>query len=242
MMPSRKTAPDDQWGTARDDPFGIPLDAALNDQPGVFNNNLIDPLDVPIDEHRVKLEIVIGFSTHDLLENKRGRLTAAQIARLEYDLRWQYWPVIGALSVITFLVGVSGTLMASANGMGFMTPVIVLMGLALYAAYQLRKKREQLPAYRLLAAPLRLGRMSLTMRRLNISDESSLARANFKLDDGTRLFAPRQIYGVLHANQDYRAFYIPLRTWGAARILSLEPIPGAKTKQKAKTGLKRKRW
>jgi hypothetical protein len=185
------------------------------------------------DEHMARLGLTLDFGPGDLASNRDGELSPGQIARLEQDLRLFYWPMIAALVVFAFLIGVSGTL---AGDLSALIPALVVMGLAVIPAALLNQQRASLPQRRVRRTMLRLGGFSLTMRRWGIKDEQRLP-----VDGGKPVFGPKHIYKVLQANQTYLAYYAPVRSWRGYRLLSLEPLdsgsPTSKPKRKAKRSI-----
>jgi hypothetical protein len=184
------------------------------------------------DEHMARLGLTLDFGPGDLASNRDGELSPSQIARLEGDLRLFYWPMIVALVIFAFLIGVSGTV---AGNIGVLIPALVVMGLAAIPAVLLNQQRARLPRRLVLRTTLRLGGFSLTIRRWGFRDSDRLP-----VDGGKPVFGPKHIYNVLQANQTYLAYYAPVRSWRGYRLLSLEPLETgtyAKPKRKAKRTL-----
>ncbi len=184
------------------------------------------------DEHMARLGLTLDFGPGDLASNRDGELSLGQIARLEQDLRVFYWPMIAALVVLAFIIGVTGTL---SGDLGALIPAVVVMGLAAIPAALLNQERTRLPDRPVRYTTLRLGGFSLTMRRWGIKEDEKLP-----VDGGKPVFGPKHIYQVLQANQTYLAYYAPVRSWRGYRLLSLEPLEGS-AHPKPKRKMKRSR-
>lgn len=183
------------------------------------------------DEHMARLGLTLDFGPGDLAWNREGELSPAQVARLEKDLRLFYWPIIGALAfaaLVLFFIGAVNT------GVGILFPILVLMGLAGIAAVQLNRERQRLPNRQVQHTTLRLGGLSLTVRRWGWNDDNTLP-----VDGGKPVFAPKYVYQVLRANQTYLVYYVPVRTWRGYRLLSIEPHESTIEKPKRKAKPKR---
>jgi hypothetical protein len=219
--------PDDYYAYDEDEDDAADTDAWATDAL-VMDNPLAFS-----DEHMARLGLTLDFGPGDLASNRDGELSLGQIARLEQDLRFFYWPMIAALVVVAFLIGVSGTL---AGNISSLIPALIVMGLAAIPAALLNRQRASLPYCRVRRTMLRLGGFSLTIRRWGIKDEHRLP-----VDGGKPVFGPKHIYKVLKANQTYLAYYAPVRSWRGYRLLSLEPLdsgsPTAKPKRKAKRSI-----
>jgi hypothetical protein len=183
------------------------------------------------DEHMARLGLTLDFGPGDLATNRDGELSPSQVARLEGDLRLFYWPMIVALVIFTFLIGVSGTV---TGNIGVLIPALVVMGLAAIPAVLLNYERARLPGRQVLRTTLRLGGFSLTMRRWGFREDERLP-----VDGGKPVFGPKHIYNVLQANQTYLAYYAPVRSWRGYRLLSLEPLETGDTYVKPKRKAKR---
>ena len=171
------------------------------------------------DAHMTQLGLTLDFGPHDLATNQDGTLTGAQIEQLEADFRWFYWPMIGFLALIAFLIGVSSALAGTLNAMPF-----VLLGLAAIPAVLLKMEREQLPDRPVKATTLRLGRLSKFTRRFDLMDERGpLGGVKYPVAGGKPIWGPHHLYKVLNANQTYIVYYAPARTWRGFRLLSIEP-------------------
>jgi hypothetical protein len=211
----------DQTAWPEEDAYWYDLDEPVMDDPLAFN-----------DEHMARLGLTLDFGPGDLACNRDGELSPAQIARLETDLRLFYWPMIAVLSLIAFLIGVMGAI----NGqLSAFFPALLLMGLAAIPALLLNRERQRLPTRLVLHTTLRLGGLSLTVRRWGLNDEGTLP-----VDGGKPVFGPKHVYKVLRANQTYLAHYAPVRTWRGYRLLSLEPMGSAPGKPKRKAKGKRR--
>jgi hypothetical protein len=182
------------------------------------------------DEHMARLGLTLDFGPGDLASNRDGELSPSQIVRLEQDLRLFYWPMIIALAVFAFLIGVTGIV---AGDISNLIPALVVLGLAAIPAVLLNQERARLPRRQVRRTTLRMGGFSLTMRRWGIKEEKRLP-----VDGGKPVFGPKHIYKVLQANQTYLAYYAPVRSWRGYRLLSLEPLESvsgySKPKRKAK--------
>jgi hypothetical protein len=189
------------------------------------------------DPHLANLAAVLEFGPDDLDHNQAGHLTPAQIKRVHNDLRCVYWPFIGALSLLAF---VFGAVSASSGSFAFF-PVGVLMAAALAVAAVFRQQHERLHHHPARSAMLRLGRLSLTMRRWQFTDDDNPLQATFVVEGGTRLFAPRAVYKTLRANWAYRVYFAPVRTWSGHRILSIEPLAELTPRDKRRAAPRRKR-
>jgi hypothetical protein len=210
----------DQAAWPEDDSYQYDLDEPVMDDPLAF-----------ADDHMTRLGLTLDFGPGDLACNRDGELSRAQIARLETDLRLFYWPMIAALTVIAFVIGVMGAI----NGQfSALFPALLLMGLATIPALLLNRERQRLPTRLVLHTTLRLGGLSLTVRRWGLKDDSALP-----VDGGKPVFGPKHVYRVLRANQTYLTYYVPVRTWRGYRLLSLEPIDNALEKPKRKAKHKR---
>ncbi|MBN1201438.1 MAG: hypothetical protein JXJ20_06240 [Anaerolineae bacterium] len=183
---------------------------------------MVDPFAFS-DPHQRELAATLEFGPDELDSNREGTLTPAQIKRLETDLRWMYWPVICLVSGLALIVAMYGAI----NGpSGWMVPATVLAAGAILAAFWLRLERLRLPDAEVRATMLRLGRLSLGIRRLGImvDDDTGPERTHYPVESGRSLFATNRLYKVLRANQPYRVYYAPVRVWGGLRLLSIEPV------------------
>jgi hypothetical protein len=196
-----------------------PEDEPLPDNPLAFS-----------DEHMARLGLTLDFGPGDLASNRDGDLSPAQIVRLERDLRLFYWPMIVALVLFAFITGVMGAIYE----LGMLIPALVLMALAAIPAVLLNRERAHLPDRTVTYTTLRLGGFSLTIRRWGFKDDQRLP-----VDGSKPVFGPKSIYKVLQANQTYLAYYAPVRTWRGYRLLSLEPMEGARVFRKPKRKPKR---
>lgn len=198
-----------------------------------------DPLAFP-EEDMTNLGLTLNFGPADLEDNQDGLLSPAQVARLENDLRWFYWPMIGGLAGFAFLVGTASAL----SGQLALVPVVVLMALAAIPAALLNLERGRLPERAVLRSTLRLGGFSLVARRWGFFDEELAAgNVHYPVQGGKKVFGPKHLYKVLRSGQTYLVYYAPVRTWYGFRLLSLEPLedapPASRPRRKAKAKPKR---
>ncbi len=188
------------------------------------------PLAFP-DEHMAQLALTLGFGPDDLAANQEGILTESQIARLESNLRWFYWPMIGALAAIAFLIGATSALAGSFTVVSF-----VLLALAVIPALLLKRERERLPDREVLVTMLRVGRFSLTMRRWGIFDDDEMfgtVKYPVSAVGGKSIWGPKHLYKGMQPNRLYLLYYAPVRTWRGYRLLSIEPAEAEKSKVKS---------
>jgi hypothetical protein len=213
---------------------------AVDDADGTYEEGESVPGSDPLafaDRHLAELGLTLDFGPGDLAANQVGALTEPQIAQLESDLRWLYWPMIGLLALIAFLIGATSALAGTLTAMPF-----VLMGLAAIPAVLLSRERAQLPDRRVQATTLRIGRFSLVARRWGVVDDSeAFGGVRYPVEGGKPVWGPKHLYKVLQPNRTYFAYYVPLRTWRGYRLLSIEPAED-EAKPKAKPKGKRKRF
>lgn len=179
-----------------------------------------DPLHFD-DEHLTQLGLTLDFGPHDLEMNREGALSPDQIARLETDLRWTYWPAIIILALMVLFTGATSLQAGSFAAV----PVVFLMVVAAIPAVLLHLERRNLPQQRVRATLLRIGGMSLIARRFGLTDDGE-PRIKLPVEGGKTLFAPRHLYKVLNANRPYIVYYVAVRTWHGYRALSIEPDGG----------------
>jgi len=170
------------------------------------------------DPHLLKLGMILDFTPEDLEANRMGELTPRQIGRLSRDLRLSYWLIIGGLSVVAFVLG---TVAVLGELFPLLIPTLVLMGFALASAFVLNREINRLPETRVIYAPIHIGWVSLTLRRLFRSHESG--RIQFNAPNNKHIYTEGNIYRVLRPNQTYHAYYVPIGVSGNYRILSMEP-------------------
>lgn len=182
------------------------------------------------DDPMLKLALAVNFGPEDLAFNRDGELSPAQIDQLETDLRQFYWPMIGGLALLTFLLGG----MSALGGQLLALPAALLMVAAVVPALLLKWERERLPERRVQRTALRMDTLSLFARRFGLRDDKALPAA-----DGKPIFAPKPLYKALQANRTYILYYTPLRTWHGYRLLSLEPTEESSAPVKAKHKPKR---
>lgn len=179
--------------------------------------------------HMTQLGLTLDFGPQDLAANQDGYLTDAQIERLEADFRWFYWPMIGFLALIAFLIGVSSALAGTLTAIPF-----VLLGLATIPAVLLKMERERLPDRTVKATTLRLGHFSKFARRFELVDERGpLGGVKYPVEGGKPIWGPHHLYKILNANRTYVVYYAPVRTWRGYRLLSIEPADTTSVKPKS---------
>jgi hypothetical protein len=204
----------------------------------------LDPVqDREFQRHMLKLAVTLEFGPDDLEANRNGYLSPSQIARFQTKMRRIYWIGLIALSALVFVLGLIG-INALPGGWFILALSVAVMLAALGLASTLPGELRSLPDRPVQVTPIRIGRLSLWFRRWG-SDEG---KALFKAEGDTPVSAPSNLYKVLRANQDYRAYYMRLhRHWGGHRIISMEPVgkwsadaPEPKTKHK-RSKFKRRR-
>lgn len=176
------------------------------------------------DPHLRELGATLRFGAEDLVANRHGELSPAQIVQLQRDLNWQYGPIIGGLCVVILFLGLSGAF----------GPAAFLMLVALGLAAVLRLERERVAGKTPRATMLRLGSLGLTFRRLGSAGDTSTGRTYFPVADGNKVYASHRLYHVLVSKAEYRVFYAPFQTWGGYRMLSVEPLPSDAVPDKLK--------
>jgi hypothetical protein len=102
-------------------------------------------------------------------------------------------------------------------------PAAILMSASAVMAFLLKRERESLPDRRVYSTVLEVGWLGLALRRWGVTGSEN-GKAHFTGVGGQKLFAQKELHNAMHANQIYRAYYVPGISWSRVRILSLEPI------------------
>jgi hypothetical protein len=186
-------------------------------------------------EHAEQLADILSFSIEDLDANRRGFLTDAQISRLQWDLRRQYWPSLIAWSLLGAIIG-SLALTNYTQAPLWIVPLLVVLALAGFIAYDFRSSRRHLAAEGVVkSVNLTIPKDWKPLRRLG--------RIEFQTS-GRAFTAPRELQDMLKPNRVYRVFFtsevisFPVagirmkatpgafqrESSGGMRILSIEPI------------------
>ncbi len=175
------------------------------------------------DSDMSKLGLTLDFGPADLDDNRDGALSPAQVARLETDLRWFYWPMIIGLVAVAFFIGVT----SAVAGTLALVPVVFFMAAAAVPAVLLYVQRQGLADQPVLHTTLRVGGLSLVARRWGLIDESESGlggNVTLPVEGGKKIFATKHLYKSLQSNRTYIAYYAPVRTWTGFRLLSVEPL------------------
>ena len=185
------------------------------------------------DPHMQQLAHVVRFTPRDLERNRRGTLTPAQIRRLQWDQRRQYWPGLIAWAILLALLATITALRVRAEPALL---VVLLAGvlLAAYAAVDFRSQRKKLQGEDTVGAEtFRVDKTWKPRRRFSLVE--------FQI--GPRRFAlPRDAVTHLRDGQRYRLYYAR-ELWsfpvgahrahlgssrpadiGSYRVLSIEPV------------------
>ena len=169
------------------------------------------------DSHLDTLAAALRFDIQDLSYNREGYLTPAQIRQFKRHLDRGYWPLLATLSSVAFVLG-GLAVMFMPVGLVLFVPVVLLMLTALWGGSVLRRERALLTTPIVRPIVVSLDEDTLRPRRRGPPGEEPPIRVH-----GKQLKAPRALYRVLHANQPYRVYYVPLN-WPGYRIVSVEPI------------------
>jgi hypothetical protein len=202
--------------------------AQTEDQPDdeyYYDDTRTDTIPDPFlfgDPDLLKLGIALGFGPDELASNREGYITPAQIKPLERDLRWKYWPLIIFTAVLGFSIASVGIFTAPGGLVAFL-PALLLFGASALMAFFVKRERESLPDRLVDSTVLEVGWIGLALRRWGVTGSEN-GKAHFTGVGGQKLFAQKGVHNAMHANQIYRAYYVPGISWTRVRILSLEPI------------------
>jgi hypothetical protein len=178
------------------------------------------------DPDLVKLGLTLDFGPGDLACNQEGVLSPAQITRLENDLRLFYWPMSAAAAVFALIIVLTGI---ASGSLASLFPALLVLSLGVIPVLLYRWEQMRLPQRFVRRTIVRIGGLSLTLRRWGLSDDDTV-----KVEGGKAVFGPKYLYKVLRGNRNYIAYYAPVRTWKGYRLLSLEPSDEVVEKPKRK--------
>jgi hypothetical protein len=176
----------------------------------------------------------LRFTPDDLAANRRGVLTPAQIRRLQWDQRRQYWPGLIAWAILLALLATITALRVRAEPALIVVPLAGAL-LAVYAAIDFRSQRQKLQGDDVVGAEtFRVDRMWKPRRRFSVVEfqigprRFALPRdAVTHLRDGQRyrLYYAREVWSFpVGANRAHLRSPSRLTHVGSYRVLSIEPV------------------
>lgn len=185
-----------------------------------------------------------GFTPEDLDANRIGNLSRAQVQRLRWDQRRQYWPSLFAWSLLGALVASLG-LMRLDVALEWIAALLGIAVLAVLAAYELRLAQREIGDEE--------GEVAYEVLRVDEDWKPRYRLSVIEFQIGPRWFtAPRAVAGLLDEGQEYRLYFakdlwsypggggnrmarpgsVKSPTSGSYRVLSLEPIGPRHEKKK----------
>jgi len=188
------------------------------------------------DAHQAELAAIIGFAPGDLAANRRGMLTARQVALLRRDVRRRTWPAAIVAGLLAAVVVVLAVIAAA----GVTERILAAGGASLLALYAAAEARAALAPIgtepgQVKACSWVVGERWTPARRLGVIEfqvDSQWFSADRALADCLRkrwryrlyYYAPEWSFsGAAVGTRRWNAISIRPR-YGGYRILSIEPV------------------
>ena len=170
------------------------------------------------DAHLNALAAAFDFTRADLAANRRGRLTARQIRRLQADQRHHAWLMLAVWIALGGLAGVLAVvhLELATEWLIAGGGIAILGGMSAYEMHMNGRK--------LSAGHLTVDSVMLRFEA-NFSPHRRLRGVAFEIG-GREFHAPRNVRSVLCIGQRYRVYYA-VELCAPCRILSVEPVSPA---------------
>lgn len=195
------------------------------------------------ERHTLVLGGLLNFTPGDLVLNRAGELSPAQVARLRHMVRQSQqalWAV--ALLLGAALLAVAVFAQPAVIRITMLLLVAILAAVTWWANRTMADAQARLPDRAVRAAMVRLDPMSLRLRRMG----GSSGPTSFTVEGDKTLYTTSSLYPVIRAKQAYRVYYADVygRVFTGFRIVSMEPVgewvtdlPPEKPKRKPKRGL-----